>query len=152
MNFLATKSWILVFLLIGFSCTEDDTMKDTEDEMENEEENSELPASFDVLIQFAGTYKVTSVINGEHSEADIVVGENGNITFDSDITFTAGDIYEIYDRVSCPNCERVQVNYDQNDDGRVILLWLNAGGDTVNRIQYRHNTESISIEVAVEKV
>ena len=142
---------LLIILFVGFSCT-DDAMKEAEDEMENEEENSELPASFDVLIQFAGTYKVTSVVKGEHSESDVVIGENGSITFDGDVAFTADDVNEIYDRISCPNCERVQVNYDANDDGRVIILWLNTAGDTVTSIEFRHNTASISIEVAVEKV
>ena len=65
MKFLATKLWVLIFLSIGFSCTEDNAIKDAEDEMENEGENSELPASFDVLIQFAGTYSVTAVVKGE---------------------------------------------------------------------------------------
>ena len=70
---------------------------------------------------------------------------------DTDYSFTADMVNEIYDRISCPDCERVQVNFDADDDGRVIIIWLNTAGNTVTSIEYRHNSEN-KVQIAICKI
>ena len=104
----------------------------------------ELPANLDVLTDYAGTYTVIG--NGEgdpgycascgtatrdHARGTVIISDQGDIDFDTDIGFTAADIVEIYDRTSVATDRRVAVNYGQSDSDERVRVYLNAAGDVM---------------------
>lgn len=100
-------------------------------------DDPEGPSNLAVLTAFAGTYSVSGtatepagrgVATRDHARNTIVIQENGDVDFDTGIAFTASDIWAIYDRTSIEGASRrVHVNYDEDDSGRKLQLYLDAG-------------------------
>ena len=101
--------------------------------------DTELPANLDVLTDYAGTYTVIGsgsgdpgycgscgTANRDHLRGTVTLSAQGDIDFDTGITFTAADIVAIYDRQTVDADRRVAVNYGQSDSDERIRLYLNA--------------------------
>ncbi len=96
----------------------------------------EAPSNVGVLTAYAGTYTVTGTATEplsrgfatrDHDRGTIIIGANGNVDFDTGISFTAGEIGAIYDRTFIDgDARRVHVNYDADDSGRKIQVYLDA--------------------------
>lgn len=95
----------------------------------------------------AGSYTVTMTNAGTHESKTVVIDADGNVTFDGEIMFAAGDIVAIFDRIAVDR--RIQINYGADDDGDVILIFLNEALDAVERIVYRNRTAGIETDVTV---
>jgi hypothetical protein len=149
---LLFKSFLVVAIVLFYSCEEestDDMKDDQENTDDNNENNSEAPSELSIVIPFEGTYDVTSDTDDAHSRETITIGSDGSVDFDTDVTFDATDTQAVYDRVEC--CKRIALNYGADDDGEVINLFLNDAADAVTSIQFRHRTADIDITVEVAK-
>lgn len=113
-------------------------------------EGSELPANIDVLTAFANTYAVSGTATNpdrgtatrNHDRGTIIISANGDVDFDTNISFTGSEIGAIYDRrnicdLQDPEACRIHVNYDEDDSGRKLELFLAADKTTVLEIRYQ---------------
>ena len=146
---LLFKSFLAFALVMFYSCEEDttDDMKNDDDTENNN--TTEGPSELSIVIPFAGTYNVTSDPDNVHDRETITIGSDGSVDFDTNVSFSAADAQAVYDRIEC--CKRIQISYGADDDGEVINLFLNESASAVTSIQFRHNNQSIDIEVSVEK-
>lgn len=113
----------------------------------------EIPANIAVLTAYAGTYNVsgTSTVaqrdgtaNREHQRKSVLIGEDGSVDFDTGISFTATQINAIYDRTNLQQpIRRVHVNYDADDSGRKLQLWLDADNQ-VTEISYSNGAGQLT--------
>ncbi len=99
----------------------------------------ELPANLDVLTDYAGTWTVIGnavgdpgycgscgVANRDHARGTVIISAQGDIDFDTGISFLATDIVAIYDRKGVDADRRVAVNYGPSDSDERVRLYLNA--------------------------
>ncbi|WP_273009150.1 hypothetical protein [Alcanivorax sp.] len=99
----------------------------------------ELPANLDVLTDYAGTYTVIGsgerdpgycascgTATRDHERGTVTISPQGDIDFDTGISFTVDDIVEIYDRKTVDADRRVAVNYGQSDSDERVRLYLNT--------------------------
>ena len=120
----------------------------------------ELPSNVSVLTAFAGTYTVSGTATDpasrgtatrDHDRGTITISDNGDVDFDTDISFTGTDINAIYDRRYICDYEppldntscRVHVNYDADDSGRKLEIFLDLDKTTVLEIRYQDGEGSI---------
>jgi hypothetical protein len=134
----------------------DAPVAETPQEPEAPEEplDPELPSNIAVLTAFAGTYSVSGTATDpvsrgsatrDHARGTIIISANGAVDFDSGISFTAADIGAIYDRRNICDFEpqfdraacRVHVNYDADDSGRKLEIYLDLDKSTVLEIRYQ---------------
>ncbi|WP_197477408.1 hypothetical protein, partial [Alcanivorax sp. HI0044] len=107
----------------------------------------ELPANLDVLTDFAGTYTVIGnatgdpgycascgTANRDHVRGSVIISAQGDIDFDTGISFVATDIVAIYDRKNVAADRRVAVNYGLSDSDERVRVYLNADGDVMEII------------------
>lgn len=114
----------------------------------------EAPSNISVLTAFAGTYTVTGTATEPssrgtatraHDRGTVIINANGNVDFDTGISFTAAQINNIYDRRNIcdlpPQADRsacrIHVNYDNDDSGRKLELFLALDKTTVTEIRYQ---------------
>ncbi|WP_319380233.1 hypothetical protein [Thiomicrorhabdus sp.] len=127
----------------------------------NNPPDPELPANIDVLTAFAGTYSVSGTATEptnrgtatrDHNRGTITISDNGDIDFDTDIRFNGTQIAAIYDRRNLCDLEpqfdrtacRVHVNYDADDSGRKLEIYLDPDKTTVQEIRYQNGQGSIT--------
>jgi hypothetical protein len=103
--------------------------------------------NLNLITERAGTYDVVNTTAGTHDRGTVSIGSDGAIDFDTNISFAAGDIQVIYDRIEC--CARIQASYGADDDAEVINIFLTENGSGVASIQFRHRNEDIDIQVEV---
>ncbi|ESP93703.1 MULTISPECIES: hypothetical protein [Pseudoalteromonas] len=102
--------------------------------------------NLELVTVFANTYAVT----GEgHSRNTVIIESDGTIDFDSGVSFAPSMIVEIFDRKSIENEPRIQINYGSDDDGPVIMLFLNEDQQSIKMIQHRNNGENIDVITTV---
>lgn len=113
----------------------------------------ELPANIEVLTAYAGSYTVSGTATDpanrgtatrDHDRGTITISANGDVDFDTGISFTSADIGAIYDRRNICDLDpefqaacRVHVNYDEDDSGRKLEIYLAADKTTVLEIRYQ---------------
>jgi len=114
----------------------------------NDDEDPEAPSEVKILIEYAGTYNVAN--GAEHTRGTIIIGQDGSVDFDEGVSFKPSQINAIYDRRMVEHDRRVQVNYDANDSGEVISVYLDSS-NIVTEILYRYRTEGISRQVPVTR-
>lgn len=113
------------------------------------EGDHEAPADLHILVEYAGTYKVTgpgtghpaycnscNESNRNHERGTIVIHENGAIDFDIGISFQASDIEAIYDRKMVDFDRRIAVNYGPSDADERIRIYLD---ETLEAVEIIHN-------------
>ncbi len=106
---------------------------------EEEPVDPESPANLDVLTDYAGTYTVIGTGEGDpgycascgtatrdHERGTVTISAQGDIDFDTGISFAVADIVAIYDRKTVDADRRVAVNYGQSDSDERVRLYLNA--------------------------
>lgn len=125
-----------------------------DDEEQDNDEDIEGPSNLSVLTAFAGTYNVTGtatqpesrgLATRDHERGSITIFANGAVDFDTGIRFTATDIGAIYDRRNICDLEphfdraacRIHVNYDADDSGRKLEIYLDLDKTTVLEIRYQ---------------
>lgn len=109
-------------------------------------EDSEAQSGLDVLTAYADTYTVSctavdpvsrGTATREHARGTIIIGADGSIDFDTGIGFSAAEINAIFDRTFIDgDARRVHVNYDADDSGRRLEIFLDADLE-VTEISYR---------------
>lgn len=104
---------------------------------DDEPVDPEAPANIDVLTAYAGTYTVSctavepaarGTATRDHARGTVIIGENGAIDFDTgaEFNFSVADVGEIFDRTMLEgDIRRVHINYDEDDSGRRIDIYLN---------------------------
>src|SRR5690606_20870948 len=113
----------------------------------------ELPSNVSVLTAFAGTYTVSGTATDpasrgtatrDHDRGTITISASGDVDFDTGISFTGAEIGAIYDRRNICDFEpqfqaacRVHVNYDEDDSGRKLEIFLAPDETTVLEIRYQ---------------
>lgn len=90
-----------------------------------------------LLISYAGTYSVEcssvepetrGLATRDHERGSITIGSDGSIDFDSaaGFSFEAEEITQLFDRTTLEGISRrIHVNYDEDDSGRRIDIYLN---------------------------
>ena len=111
------------------------------------EPDIEAPSELQLLIDYAGTYDVActaveplarGTATRGHARGNIVIGSDGSIDFDTgaEFNFSAEDIGALFDRTMLEgDIRRVVVNYDEDDSGRQITLYLD---DALNVTEIRY--------------
>lgn len=99
-----------------------------------------------LLTQYAGTYEVActaveptgrSMATRDHARGTIIIGDDGAVDFDTGISFSAADVNMLFDRTTIDgDSRRVQVNYDENDGGRRLDIYLDSELE-VTEIRYQ---------------
>ncbi|KZN55463.1 hypothetical protein [Pseudoalteromonas luteoviolacea] len=117
------------------------TEKSTDGQIEN----------LELITGFANTYSVTGT---GHSRGTVVIESNGTIDFDTSVSYDSSMIVAIFDRRrgtdgTVLDEPRIQVNYGADDDGPVIMLFLNENLDSIKMIRYRHINEDMQVDVTV---
>lgn len=119
------------------------------------EDDIEEPSELQLLIDYAGTYEVActavepsarGTATRDHVRGTVIIGGDGSIDFDSgaEFSFTAGDIGALFDRTMLEgDIRRVVVNYDEDDSGRQITLYLNDAL-AVTEIRYQDGLGGIT--------
>ncbi|MEQ8471400.1 MAG: hypothetical protein RIC35_09445 [Marinoscillum sp.] len=130
------------------SCGDDSNDMNLDND-DNENGTLEAPVGAEIVADLAGTYTVTETTAGEHTRGTVTIGADAAIDFDSNVSFTSEDIAvgNVFDRLEC--CNRISVNYDEDDDGRSIRLYVDDSGVLI-RVQYSLSNEDVNIEVNVE--
>ncbi|MCF6442495.1 hypothetical protein L1077_24000 [Pseudoalteromonas luteoviolacea] len=117
------------------------TEKSTDGQIEN----------LELITGFANTY---SVAGTGHSRGTVVIESNGTIDFDTGVRYEPSMIVAIFDRRKGTDGTaleepRIQVNYGADDDGPVIMLFLNEDLETIKMFRYRHINEDMQVDVTV---
>ena len=73
----------------------------------------ELPVGPCLVAAFAGTYSVTATTS-THVRGTVVITEDGDVDYDTDLLFGTEDYEGVFDRLEC--CNRVSVEMTQRDD------------------------------------
>lgn len=122
----------------------------------------EAPANINVLTAFAGTYTVSGTATEHtadrgtatrnHARGTITIHSNGTVDYDTGISFAAAQINAIYDRRNIcdfpPEANRaacrVHVNYDADDTGRKLEIFLDLDKTSVKEIRYQNGQGEIT--------
>ena len=152
---LAKISALLLITLILAGCLDSSGSKaGSTSDSESSTQDSEAPSNVNVLTSFAGTYNVSGTATDpasrgtatdDHQRKTIIISDQGGVDFDTGISFTAAEINAIYDRRNicdfAPPADRsacrVHVNYDQDDSGRKLEIYLDTNKTTVKEIRYQ---------------
>ena len=111
--------------------------------VEEEPTDPEAPSNLEVLTPYAGTYTVSGVVTGDpgycsscgahnrdHLRGTITIRPNGDIDYDTGVSFTVAQIVEIYDRRNVAHDKRIAVNYGASDSDARIRIYFGAAGTT----------------------
>ncbi|MDK1286439.1 hypothetical protein [Pseudoalteromonas umbrosa] len=117
------------------------TEKSTDGQIEN----------FELITNFANTYAVSGT---GHSRGTVIIESNGTIDFDTSVSFDKSMIVAVFDRRRGADGTvleepRIQVNYGADDDGPVIMLFLNEDLASIKMFRYRHINEDMQVDVTV---
>lgn len=117
------------------------------------EDDVEAPTELAVLVAYAGTYTVSGTATGDdgyrgtanrnHARGTITIHPNGDVDFDTGISFTAAQVVAVYDRRTIAHDKRVAVNYGASDSDERIRLYFNADGTApANIVEIIHDNGS----------
>lgn len=117
------------------------------------EDDIEAPAHLAVLVAYAGTYSVSGNATGDeglrgsanrdHVRGTITIHPNGDVDFDTGISFTAAQVVAVYDRRTVAADKRVAVNYGASDSDERIRLYFDADGTApANIVEIIHDNGS----------
>ncbi|AOT08291.1 hypothetical protein [Pseudoalteromonas luteoviolacea] len=117
------------------------TEKSTDGQIEN----------LELITEFANTYTVTGT---GHSRGTVIIESGGTINFDTGLSFDTSMIVAIFDRRRDSSGQpldepRIQVNYGDDDDGPVIMLFLNEDLESIKMFRYRNINEDMQVDVTV---
>ena len=93
----------------------DDGMSGDGDESSDECKigGGEAPVGACIVAAFAGTYEVVAT-TGEHARGTVILGADGSVDYDTDLSFVEADYDGIYDRLEC--CQRISVEMLQTSE------------------------------------
>ena len=98
--------------------------------------DTEAPSGIELVIALAGTYTVDTSVS-THTRGTIIIGVDGSVDFDTDLSFTAAEINEIYDRLFIVSEPRVQINYGISDSEDYFRIYMDPADITsVIRIDF----------------
>ena len=101
-----------------------------------------------LIANCAGTYTVTATTTGSHTRGTIIIGSDGSVDFDTNLSFAASPEPAVFDRLFIEDEPRIQVNYGTDDDGPVIQLFFSSTG-VLERISYRNRNDSVEVVTSV---
>ncbi len=106
----------------------------------------EAPSNITVLTDYAGTYTVSGkgtadpsargTATRDHARGTIIIHLNGDIDYDTGISFTVGQIVAIYDRKTVAHDRRVAVNYGASDSDERVRVYLD---DALSVVEIIHD-------------
>lgn len=100
-----------------------------------------------LITPHAGTYNVAAVGNGTHDRMTVVIGTDGSIDFDTNVSFSPTDYQLISDRIAC--CDAVYIDCSPYPSEPYPRVELEIISGNLTGITYRPNyPNSGSVEVS----
>ncbi len=110
-------------------------------------ESVEDAASLMLVAGYAGTWSVDTTLEGTHERGSVVIGFDGSVDFDTDLSFGPEDYLGVYDRLDVdlpPHGPRIQIEINPVGDlpQRRIRLFVEVATETLTHIAYYPDADS----------